>query len=77
MESHTAHSVAGTKTSVESQSGGFRKRFTSPITTATPRYMMDAAATAPPGLKRKPSPLVSASPETKVEAVTSVKATIT
>ena len=52
--SHTALSVAGTKRIVMSQSGGSHLRCTSPITTARMRYIVEAAATAPPGLNAKP-----------------------
>ena len=73
----TTTRVAGTKIRVESQSGGFTKRSTSPMTIASSRYIVLAAATAPPGLKPTAMPSSSSPPATNVDAVMSAKATIT
>jgi hypothetical protein len=77
VPAHTITSVSGTKITVCSHSGGFSARSTTPITTASSRYSTDEAATAPPGLNRKVSPSRSASPDTNVDAVTSVNDTMT
>src|SRR5687767_13886495 len=77
VPTHTAPNVAGTKTIVCSQSGGASQRFTSPITTASVRYSIDAIATAPPWLNDVSRPRSSGSPATNVVAVRSVNATIT
>src|SRR6478735_204317 len=77
VPNHTHANVSGTKISVDSHSGGFAKRSTRPITTASPRYSTPESATAPPWLKRNVSPAASASPVTNVPAVTSTNATMT
>ncbi len=77
VPSHDSAKVAGTKITVTSQSGGFRKRCTRPSTTASSRYITLAAATAPPGLKVIEPCCSSSVPATKVAAVRSENATMT
>ena len=77
MPSHDSANVAGTKITVTSHSGGFRKRCTKPSTTASSRYMTLAAATAPPGLKVVAPCCSSSVPATKLAAVRSENATMT
>ena len=76
VPSATHPSVSGTKTTARTQVGGAKRFCTTPMTTASSRYEIAAAATPPP-LWNGVSPGSSSTRPRNVPAVTCVNATIT